>query len=150
MFKLLILFHFITSSLLADTYIRADQKTQNNDLRSFKNMFEIRSLEKKNLSYKLNVINSDQYIIIYGDNDESLRISSLSSEKIDNKFVSEFIKMKYSMTRSNKSICYEAYELVMRGEKQKICSDEINKLRMLKVITDELEALRKEDEETEE
>tara|TARA_B100001971_G_scaffold152968_1_gene142175 strand:+ start:4286 stop:4726 length:441 start_codon:yes stop_codon:yes gene_type:complete len=142
MFKHLILFLFLSYSLFGQAYIRPDQKTQNNDLRSFKNYFEIRSLEKENYSFKLNVINNDQYIVIYGQDNESLRVSADVSEKIDNKYVSEFIKMKYSMPRVSKGTCFESFELVMRGEKQKICRDEIKKLKIVEEIIASLEAIK--------
>ena len=144
MFKLLISLSFFSYFSIAQGYIRPEQKTQNNDLRSFKNLFEIRSLEDEGVGYKLNVINNDQYIVIYSATNENQRISAGESEKIDNKFVSEFIKMKYSMERISKGICFKSYELVMRGEKHTICKDEINKMKMIKEIITSLDSYKKE------
>ena len=144
MFKLLILFSFYTHFVFAQGYIRPEQKTRNNDLRSFKNLFEIKSLEDEGVGYKLNVINNDQYIVIYSASNENQRISSVESEKIDNKFVSEFIKMKYSMNRVSKGVCFESFELVMRGERHTVCKDEINKMKIIKEIIASLDELKKE------
>lgn len=144
MFKLLILFSFFTHFTFAQGYIRPEQKTQNNDLRSFKNLFEITSLEDDGSSYKLNVLNGDQFILIFGASNENQRISSVESEKIDNKFVSEFIKMKYSMNRVSQGLCFKRYRLVMRGEDHEVCKDERKKVKIIEEVINSMNELKKE------
>jgi len=143
MFKPVLTLYLFSFSLFAQTHIPESLKTKNNDLRTNKVLFSIKSLKKKTESYSFSVANNEQHIISYDAGQSQQRIATGKSEKIDKKFVSEFIKMKYAMKERGDVPCYKEYELDMRGESQTICAHEINKIKIVKTFIAELESLKK-------
>jgi hypothetical protein len=140
MLRILILINIYSVFVCAQGHIPEKMKTKNSDLRSKSRLFEIKSLKDKKKSFLLDVVNN-QHILTYEDGEKTQRISTEDSEKIDKKFVSEFIHLKYAMNRVSKKMCFKAYELNMRGETQFICKDEINKIEKLNQLISELNNL---------
>lgn len=136
----IIIFTFLPIIIYAQSHIPEKMKTKNDDLRSRSRLFEIKALKESNDSYFLEILNN-QHILNSNNGTKTQRISSEASEKLDKKFVSEFIQLKYGMNRASKSICFKSYELDMRGEKQFICDDEFKKLERVNKLISELKNL---------
>lgn len=119
----------------------AQERTSNNDLRSKKTIFQIKKIDKKNnLEINLNSSISGQYSVeIQLDDSErkTNKVDVVTAQKLDDEFVDKFINFKYLMKeRKGEGKCREIYSLDLRGESQKICADEKEKLTELdKLIT---------------
>lgn len=138
---LLLLFSFF---VCGQTHIPKEMQTENNDLRTMDTLFVIKSLKNLQQSFKISIVNNAQNILSTLKGDNQWRIATSGSEKIDTKFVSDFIKMKYSMKKREDIPCSKLYELEMRGETQVICDDEINKIKIIKKLIMNLEILKNE------
>ncbi len=134
MTKILTFVIFLTLSLLA----MSQEKSDNNDLRGQKRIFSIsEKINKSNIIYEMVSSSSGQFNFqIQKKNkvDKSVKVSGDEVRRVDDNFVDKFITLKYMMGKSSEKNCKKAYSLSLRGEKQKICTHEKEKIDMVKKI----------------
>ena len=112
---------------------------KNHDLRSPREVFSI--VSQKN-HFKLETTSTGQYNLGYYAHDKlvnSWKVSSEQAHLFDDDFADKFIAIKYEMNPSTQESCKWHYQLSMRGETQKICDDEKEKILIIKKFVDKLE-----------
>lgn len=120
--------------LLFSTQILAQVPTpsaSNNDLRSQNLIF---SLKEKNREWKLESSVAGQYNLVELKGKEVIKVWKVdpqSAEKLDADFADKFIAIKYEMKVSKNKKCKAGFSLSMRGELEKVCHEEKEKMSLL-------------------
>lgn len=115
----------------------AQDKTENTDLRAKKEIFSIKELGKNFEHYTLESSISGQFNISILKKEKLIdtkKIDTKFARSMDDEFVDKFISMKYIMKKQRKKDCKDTFLLSLRGEIQKICSSEKEKIDVLRVF----------------
>lgn len=116
-----------------DTYAQHVQKESNDDLRAKNSRFTLENLE---LSTKVELRESDGvFLFMHFDKKGAQapkKISLEQAEKIDQEFIGNFIKVKYSFPNFEGKNCKLIYKMSMRDETHQICQGEKEKISLTK------------------
>lgn len=111
------------------------KKIKNNDLRGTKEIISISfSGDKKNLRYFINKSSMGDYQLSQSENNKTLKSIKLGSDEgqtLDDSFVDKFVTMKYMMEGNLKEKCEKSFDLSMRGEDLKVCSEDAPRMAIV-------------------
>ncbi|MEE2671540.1 MAG: hypothetical protein VYA54_07510 [Bdellovibrionota bacterium] len=120
--------------LLFSTQILAQvdaPSASNNDLRSNNLIF---SLKDKAREWKLESSVAGQYHLVEMKGKKIIKVWKVdpkSAEELDTDFADKFLAIKYEMKVSKNKKCKAGFNLSMRGELEKVCDEEKEKMSLL-------------------
>lgn len=123
----------------------AQQKTSNNDLRKFYNLFQIKDLKSKQaIEYKMNTSGKGQFnleLLNKAKVVQKSKVNSKQAQTLDEQFVDKFISFKYLMNPTPDKGCKDQFYLNLRGEELVICENEKDKIKQLNAFLEQLKVL---------
>ena len=122
-FYIILILLFLTSFASA----KQPKKTSNIDLRTNKVVLSI--TDHKGKGYFLLISTAKHYFLSKKDKKEEIlkKLSNNEADLLDQKFVEDFIKLKYMMKNFQGKNCSKSFDLSMRGETYKTCKSEKEK-----------------------
>lgn len=129
---------FFSSNVFAYKHL----KTSNYDLRTKSKLLSIKNSDGS--LHEIHKSVSDEYFLDKKEKTkkvERIKISNVSAEDFDNFYVSMFINLKYSLPAFTGKNCSNLYTLSMRGETQKICKSEKEKLSVMTIIMNKIKKI---------
>lgn len=130
----------ITSITLSPSELLAqdEKRSSNDDLRSRQVIFSVAG-NKERLS--LESSGSGEFSLSKYKGEDLIKVWKVDrsvAQTMDENFADKFIRLKYEMKAFEKKTCSSIFDLVMRGEAQKICKGEKEKKDIIEKLIDEI------------